>query len=79
VFRRTRLGWSSHLTIAPQPALTSTHPPRTQPSYAVPHPADTRHRALSGAILDEISTKFGISLTEVLHHLSPSATRRTSQ
>jgi hypothetical protein len=32
------------------PACARTHPPRMQPSYAVSHPADARHRALGGAM-----------------------------
>jgi hypothetical protein len=50
-------------------AISPSHPnprtstsPRTQPSCAVSHPADTRHTALGGAmvptILSEISDKF---------------------
>jgi hypothetical protein len=51
------------LTISPQPA--HEHPHRTQPSCAVLHPVDARHRALGVAmvptILSERSSKFGIS------------------
>jgi hypothetical protein len=63
VFRRSRLGWgiwtrlSHHLT----PARKST-PTRMKPSRAVSYTADTRHRALGGAmvptILSERSDKF---------------------
>jgi hypothetical protein len=62
-------GWdgaSSSLYVAPQPA--HEHPHRTQPSMAVLHPVDARHRALGGAmvptILSERSSKFGDFLNQ---------------
>ena len=59
-------GASSRLYVAAQPARQ--HPHRTQPSMAVLHPVDARHRALGGAmvptILSERSSKFGIFLTQ---------------
>jgi hypothetical protein len=46
-------------------ACVRAHPPHIQPSYAVSHPADARHRALAahgeGSFSSERSSKFGIS------------------
>jgi hypothetical protein len=44
-----RYGASSRLCVAPQPA--HEHPHRTQPSCAVFHPVDARHRALGGEMV----------------------------
>jgi hypothetical protein len=80
VFRRSRLGRSIlDAAVSPyHPSLRTSTPPRTQPSCAVSHPADTRHRALGGAMVPTIlsarSAKFGISLTGCyLRPLQPGA------
>jgi hypothetical protein len=64
-------------TLARERATCST-PPRMQPSCAVFHPADTRHRALAGRrdgahhILGAISLEFGITKSPI-RRLQPDA------